>query len=326
MYHAFAIFCGGWSSLSGYPEINGYWWIGKTMYSFMLEAFVFISGYVYGYQVNRNPQKLSLKSVISSKLKRLILPSVIFSTIYYLLFYDLTVPVYKIVYSILCGTGHMWFLPMLFWCFIFTFIAEKTGFKNIHIIIIALVMTMISAVPLPLRLSSAMYYFLFFYIGYLIKRNDLNVRKLFTSRYAIGSTCIYLCIFIGMTLLQSQSPGGGIQPTGIVIFDKGILTMIKIAIKLSIGISGVLAFYSVTNHIMAHGLTLSPLLISLSSYCFGIYIYQQFILKYLYYRTELPDAVSPYLLPWLGFAIALVLSFILTYLTRKTKLGNMLIS
>ena len=209
MYHAFAIFCGGWAPLPDYPEINGYRWIGRTAYSFMLEAFVFISGYVYGYQINRNPQKLSFKTVISSKLKRLILPSVIFSTIYYLLFYDLAVPVSKIVYSILCGSGHMWFLPMLFWCFIFTHIAEKTGFKHIHIIITAFIMAMISAAPLPLRLSSAMYYFLFFYIGYLIKRKALNVGKLFTSKYAIGSTCVYLCIFIGMTLLQSQSWWGG---------------------------------------------------------------------------------------------------------------------
>lgn len=85
LYHAFAIFCGGWTPLDGYPRPEGYWWIGKSAYSFMLEAFVFISGYVYGYQIYRNPEKLSLKAVVQSKLKRLILPSIIFSTVYYLL-------------------------------------------------------------------------------------------------------------------------------------------------------------------------------------------------------------------------------------------------
>lgn len=107
--------------------------------------------------------------------------------------------------------------------------------------------------------------------------------------------------------------------------DKGISRVIKTMIKLSIGFSGVIAMYSVTNHIIGQNSTMSPALIDMSSYCFGIYIYQQFILKYLYYYTELPYAVSPYLLPWAGFAIALVLSFVLTYLTRKTKFGNMLI-
>lgn len=325
LYHSFAIFCGGWTPLDGYPEPAEYWWIGKAAYSFMLEAFVFISGYVYGYQIYRNPEKLSMKTVVNSKLKRLILPSIIFSTIYYLLFYDLTDSIWKIAYSILCGTGHMWFLPMLFWCFIFTFIAEKTGLRNILIILIAFVMAILSAVPLPLRLSSAMYYFLFFYIGYIIKRKDLNIRKLFTCRYAMAFTCIYLCIFIGMTLLQSQYLGGAIHPTDIMILDKGISIIIKTAIKLSIGLSGSLAIYSVTNLIIAHGLTLPPALISLSSYCFGIYIYQQFILKFLYYHTEIPEIVSPYLLPWIGFVVALAGSFFLTYLTKKTKIGNRLL-
>lgn len=325
LYHAFAIFCDGWTPLDNYPEPAAYWWIGKSAYSFMLEAFVFISGYVYGYQIYRNPEKLSLKAVVQSKLKRLILPSIIFSTVYYLLFYDLGEPIWKIVYSILCGTGHMWFLPMLFWCFIFTFIAEKTGIRHIYIIMSAFVMVVISAVPLPLRLSSALYYFLFFYTGYLIKRKAWDVRELFSSRNTIASVSTYLCLFVGLTMLQSKYLGGGIQPTDIEIVNKGISIVIKTMIKLSIGFSGVIAMYSVTNHIIGQNSTMSQALIDMSSYCFGIYIYQQFILKYLYYYTELPYAVSPYLLPWAGFAIALVLSFVLTYLTRKTKFGNMLI-
>ena len=205
LYHSFAIFCGGWTPLDGYPTPEGYWWIGKSAYSFMLEAFVFI----YGYQIYRNPEKLSLKAVVQSKLKRLILPSIIFSTVYYLLFYDLGEPIWKIVYSILCGAGHMWFLPMLFWCFIFTFVAERTGIRHIHVIMSAFVMVVISAVPLPLRLSSALYYFLFFYTGSLMKRKAWDVRKLFSSRNTIASVSIYLCLFVGLTMLQSKYLGEG---------------------------------------------------------------------------------------------------------------------
>ena len=49
LYHAFAPFSGAWSPISD-ADILGYGCIAKLMYAFLLESFVFISGYVYGYQ------------------------------------------------------------------------------------------------------------------------------------------------------------------------------------------------------------------------------------------------------------------------------------
>lgn len=149
LYHAFAIFSGDWASLDGYPEIESYWWIGKISYSFMLEAFVFISGYVFGYQVSRKPYKLALKFLVKNKAKRLLLPCVVFSVIYYCFFYDFHRPIYVIAYSIIQGTGHLWFLPMLFWCFIFTSLVEKTGISRNYIVFITLLMSFGSVIPLP---------------------------------------------------------------------------------------------------------------------------------------------------------------------------------
>lgn len=49
LYHSFAIFNGAWEKLADYPDIPAYWWIATSSYAFMLEAFVFISGYVFGH-------------------------------------------------------------------------------------------------------------------------------------------------------------------------------------------------------------------------------------------------------------------------------------
>lgn len=55
VYHSFIIYQGGWSEPVGFEPNETYWWISKASYSFMLEAFVLISGYVYAHQVALKP-------------------------------------------------------------------------------------------------------------------------------------------------------------------------------------------------------------------------------------------------------------------------------
>lgn len=53
LYHAFAIFSGTWSPIAGYPEIPLYDIMDKLSYACLLETFVFISGYILGFQVSK---------------------------------------------------------------------------------------------------------------------------------------------------------------------------------------------------------------------------------------------------------------------------------
>lgn len=55
VYHSFIIYQGGWSEPDGFEPNRTYWWISKASYSFMLEAFVLISGYVFAYQATIKP-------------------------------------------------------------------------------------------------------------------------------------------------------------------------------------------------------------------------------------------------------------------------------
>lgn len=63
------------------------------------------------------------------------------------------------------------------------------------------------------------------------------------------------------------------------------------------------------------------ILIRLSDCCFGVYIFQQFVLM-LVERTELSKNLSPYIYPWVTFLIALFMSLMLTIFLRRTKVGS----
>lgn len=61
-------------------------------------------------------------------------------------------------------------------------------------------------------------------------------------------------------------------------------------------------------------------LFTISNLCFGIYLFQQFILKILYYQTPFPEILGPILLPWVGFIVALLFSVLFTLGVKKIKI------
>ena len=70
---------------------------------------------------------------------------------------------------------------------------------------------------------------------------------------------------------------------------------------------------------------LSLRLIEVGGLCMGVYLTQQFILKYLYYHTSMSYILGPYCTPWIGFVFTIILSLIVASLLSKTALGRKLI-
>lgn len=124
LYHSFCIYTGAWKvPYDSFHKIVGYDWIGMLSHQFRLQGMVFISGLLFGYNMTKKEKKeLHFLPFILLKAKRILLPCLFFGLIYYLLFYDLSVGWTTIVYRIMNGCGHLWFLPMIFWCFIITYI------------------------------------------------------------------------------------------------------------------------------------------------------------------------------------------------------------
>ena len=66
------------------------------------------------------------------------------------------------------------------------------------------------------------------------------------------------------------------------------------------------------------------LMLKLSDCCFGVYIFQQFIIL-LIEQTCLSQNVIPYLYPWAVFLVTLMMSLFMTVIFRKTKFGSQLL-
>lgn len=323
VFHAFIVYAGGWTEPAGFQTIPAYWWLDKLSYSFMLETFVFISGYLYAYQRIGLKKLGGGRTLLFSKLKRLILPSIIFSACYFLMFYRYE-SIANTLYTLLNGAGHLWFLPMLFWCFLITHLFLKVHIPESWRIVILVGLALISFVPFPFRLGNAMYYLLFFYGGYLLwaPSHELKYRVLFN--HVIALWCLFLLLFLSLTWLREFIfPDSEIAISG-SIYVKAVILGIGNFCQILYATAGIAALY-ITALYYSNRHILPGWIVTIGNYCFGIYIFQQFFLQFLYYKTKVPAIVGAYWLPWIGFAIALFGSFAVSAILLKTKVGRFLI-
>lgn len=331
-YHAFAIFSGAWTPIDGFPEIEIYWWMDKLSYAFLLEMFVFISGYVFGYQVKTKGQvKLQAKNLFYSKFKRLIIPSMVFSLLYILLLKNIKQPFDKTLYEILNGVAHMWFLPMLFWCFAGVWLIERIKMRTQIVVPVLLIVSICSFILFPFQLNKAMYYMLFFYLGYYIQRKEYDFKRYYTVRNTIllfiSFTFLFTIITIfcsNLELLLLNYLDSNITKNILII--KVLKYLIANLLKLlysSVGLAALFVLIGCIEKRIEH--KLPQWVVSLGGLSMGVYIFQQFILKFLYDYTSLPSLCGPILLPWSGFIIALICSLFLSFLSLKTKVGRSLV-
>lgn len=127
VYHALCIYTGAWDSpFIPAIDIPIYNWLGTFIHLSQLESMVFISGLLLGYYAYIRPETLSFHSCVVKKAKRILLPCLFFGVIYYVMFYDLQVSWYSIFWKLFNGCGHLWFLPMIFWCFVLVYLIAIT--------------------------------------------------------------------------------------------------------------------------------------------------------------------------------------------------------
>lgn len=323
LYHAFAPWCGAWKPFDGFEENEVYWWIAKSAYSFMLPMFVFISGYVWAYQREELLRRESFMQLIIKKSKRLYIPSIVFSIAYLFLIDGYSIDgggnlVHKSM-DILSGYAHMWFLPMLLWNFIITWclLQIKQGWLRWCIILILSLLTMLK---IPLGISNAFYYIIYFYAGYEIYTKRNNLERLLNPYALTFQWLFFIITFVLLSILSLN-----ISPLYVdgSIFIKAVGIVMTNVFTKAYGFMGIFALYCTCvyycrNHV------LSNLTINIGSYCFGVYIFQQFILDILYYHTTMLSEYNIYI-PWVGFLSALFISITMAVIFSKTKIGQKLL-
>ena len=266
---------------------------------------------------------MTFGNCVAKKAKRLLLPSMLFSVIYLLLMGNYDMSPLSVVSRIVNGYGHLWYLPMLFWCFVMIWIIEYIGVgPKFALPLLFICAAVLSVKDLPLRIDEALYYMLFFYVGYVVNRYAVCLDKYYAWRYVLIFAIIYCFTFIPLHLLERG---------GFFVDDESFL--IKLA-NLSVGklshivySSAALATVFVTVNMLVRktGVQIKAWMVRGSTLCFGVYIYHQMIIDFAYYRMGWIETLPPMLLPWIGFVSALVFSLLLAYLTLKTKFGRFLI-
>ncbi len=322
LYHSFAPYAGSWLPLSE-DVILPYYWVAKFSYSFFLGSFVFISGYLYAYaDMIKGPQPLRV--VVKKKGMRLLIPSIIFSALYLaILGLNDGETTRHAIYTLFSGRGHLWFLPMLFWLFIAMEFIKWTKLKPKVVLPIAFILSIGGLFPFPLlfRLDGAFKYFIFFYLGYIIKNYGFDQKKIEQGKWLITSLIVWITTFVCVEwiVLKIYNPygeGAHFWVWDFLIYYGQILYTI----------AGTIFVYGLSLRMMNEWkIKISPALVKLSGLCFGIYLYQEFILMLLYYHTDYVGHVGLWWAPWLAFAATLLVSTALSYLTMKTRFGRALI-
>lgn len=317
-YHAFAPFCGAWEIpidvCHGFYG-GGYKWIALFSRAFRLEAFVFVSGYVFAMQIIQKNKFTSVIELAKSKFIRLIIPCWIFGLVYWLMFRT-TSPI-----VILKGIGHLWYLPCLFWCFLFTFFLYKKKWNEKFVVLSLLIISAISFLPLPMQLNRTMYYLLFFYLGGCAWKysNFLVAKANFKTIFLLF--LLFVILLVGVNLFKEYSLGL-ISSQGI-IFKAAVLSVNNIA-KAMLAFVGILTLFLIASLYMKNHV-LHEKIIYVGTLGYGVYVFHQFILRWLYYNTSMPSVVGGILYPWIGLVVALVFSVLLTILFRKFELGRKLL-
>ena len=321
--HSFTIFAGGgWPKPDGVENVELYEYIVAFINGFQMEALVFVSGYIFSFQVNKLKKKYSLGSLLKKKFLRLLLPCWLFGIIYTICFKQED-NFWLSIWSILDGNGHLWFLTMLFWCFVGLFVIDRYKQKTKIFIVLLFILY---CMPIPnfvcLGLSKVSHFLFYAYFGYVTFLYKEVVFRRLESRVVV-LLLVYICLLVLYCLLESLRE----EKMGILLWDGGLFFMARIT-RFFMAIGGIMFLYVAVMKFLrceGAGYVLPHWLVSFDGVCYGVYIFHQFILEWLYYSTDFPMMLNSYILPFVSFVVVFVLSIFLSRLFVLTKVGRFLI-
>lgn len=305
-----------------YQLVSFYYWMLKIIQGFRIETITFIAGYVFAFQSIELGKKYDFGPFLCKKFKRLIIPYIVFGLIYFFAF------VYQKDFSWITfvksgyPVGHLWFLPMLFWVFILLWAYDH---YNIDSKLVFVGLMLLSAIPISLpfniiglmRLPHFVFYCILGYVVFKYKNQICN------KWMTIHKTAFLWGIYIILVIIYNSITDDKFQGTVMLQYA---MSLTKMIMRLLICCSGIMALYLTVIRIVSKtSYKPSSFTLKASGLCYGVYVYHQFILQIINRYVPLSDYVGYYMLPWVGLAITLLFSVLLTHFTLKTKVGRLLI-
>lgn len=285
--------------------------------NFAMVVFTALSGYLFMLLYNMGKYH-SKKTFILKKIKRLLLPFVVF-TILIAFTQDFTNKTIAectmlCLKSFLRGSfGHLWYLPGLFWCFVLaiflahSFKGNKMVQLSIFVISIATALLFNDIEQNLLGLLHGIRWFFFFYMGMLLAEYHNLLQKKLSLHILLLILTIALCI------IHPFPPYA----------DRDIILMLTLSISL-------FPLFFLTENFF--GDTLLSGVKAISKYSYGIYIFHCWIAPFLVSTTaQRLFHLAPicqqhtFAFPMMLFCATFILSFMATYFLQKSKIGKYLL-
>ena len=312
LYHAFAPFSGAWEMPLDIETNEVYKWFAYFSYAYLLEGYIFLSGYIFAMQIIKKQKFINLLQLIYSKFKRLIIPCWLFGITYYLLFAQ-----GQSLFGVFSGIGHLWYLPCLFWCSIAIYLTSNLEKKYIvsekQLFMCFIGCMAMSVVYIPFQINRALYYCFFFYLGGVFWKHNSDLKSIANAKNIIVFVLAFIALLIFVNLFNENHANAGI-----------VYKIIKVMLKAILATTGITMLYLIAS-MYTQKYTLNKMVMTIGTMGYGVYVFHQFILKYLYNYTALPQKVGTVAFPWIALVGTIILSLLLTQLFRSTKVGRALI-
>ena len=160
---------------------------------------------------------------------------------------------------------------------------------------------------------------LFFYGGGVFWRYSEELKSRATWKNITISWVVFVVLFISLNMAimwMTEMKESVVNP-----LLRGGINEFNTISKAILGWSGIIALYLLAaKYCINH--TIGNFILKVGVCGYGVYVFHQFILIYLYEYTELPNVVGTFMLPWLGIIITTILSVSLTLAVRSTKIGR----
>ena len=320
-YHAFAPFCGAWEIPSGVESNEFYKWLARLNYAFLLEGFIFLSGYVFVMQIVEKNKFNSINQIAVNKFHHLIIPCWIFGTAYYLIFTRPAEIQIGGIVSILYGIGHLWYLPCLFWCSCIVYFLIKKGYNEKLTLLVLAALMLGSIIYIPMQFNRAMYYMFFFYMGGMFWKYKDKLRTYANVKYITSLTILFAALLVTVNIYIEYTTKALVDADTLY---KLMLMLSKVLAKAILATVGISTLYLAASLYMEDH-TLNKTVMTIGTMGYGVYIFHQFVLKYLYYNIPFPEQLGTTMFPCVGLIIAIAVSLLLTWGFRNTKIGRKLI-
>jgi peptidoglycan/LPS O-acetylase OafA/YrhL len=306
-----------------YARLYGHFFM--DFFSFRMPLFVFVSGYLFAHLYWNKGKYKKLVPFIKNKSKRLLLPYSIFSILLGITLWGTKQELTLITF--LKGYAHLWFILMLFSCFVAgrVWIVLYEKFPNKYFLVVSFIISaLVSCYPIEgflwiFGIVRAEKFFFWFLLGMLVLMYRNDVLKLLNKKIII--VALFICFFGSYLYAGKYCIEGYCVGIPFAWFS-----------RLSRLSAIFFVYYAVNKLLDRKIISVSPFWESFNKCSYGIYIFHYWIIMFVcLHKNTMQEKLFylahtyPVIYPIIASLFCLVISYFIAKNVLKTKAGRFLI-